>query len=411
VIAVGDDDQNIYEFRGASSRYLEQFVTEQKAKKVELTENYRSRANLVEFTNRFAEKITHRLKETPIIAHTGETGLLKLIKYSCSNLIEPVVKDIISTGIKGTACVLTHTNAEALQIEGLLLNNGFPAKLIQTNDGFSLYNLMEVRYFIEQLNFTEDKYVISDNNWKTAKRKLWDKFKESNKIDICINLIRDFELSNPKMKYQSDFEVFVKESGFEDFVNAKGETIFVSTIHKAKGKEFDNVFIMLNGFNPDNDAKKRELYVAMTRAKQNLVIHLNGNYLDDISCQNMERISDDIQYKPSNLLVMHLSHKDIWLDYFISKQDIISNLKCGDRLMVNNSGCFDKNRNCIVKFSKSYREKIIEYENKGYKMSESKINYMIYWRKEELEDEILIILPELKFRKHDVLLCNSENPP
>lgn len=401
VIAVGDDDQNIYEFRGASSKYLEQFIAEQNAKKVELIENYRSKANLVEFTNQFVEKITHRLKETPIIAHTGETGMLKLIKYSGSNLIEPVVKDIISTGIKGTTCVLTHTNSEALQIEGLLLNNGLPAKLIQTNDGFSLHNLMEVRYFIEQLNFTEDKYVINDNNWKTAKRKLWDKFKESTKIDICINLIKDFELSNPKTKYQSDFEVFVKESKFEDFVNAKGEIIFVSTIHKAKGKEFDNVFIMLNGYNPDNDEKKRQLYVAMTRAKQNLVIHLNGNYLDDISCQNMERISDNFQYKPSNLLVMHLSHKDIWLDYFISKQDIITSLKCGDRLMVNNNGCSDENGNCIAKFSKSYKEKIIEYENKGYKLSESKINYIVYWQKEELDDEILIILPELKFRKHD----------
>ena len=36
VIAVGDDDQNIYEFRGASSKYLEQFMTDTKAAKHEL---------------------------------------------------------------------------------------------------------------------------------------------------------------------------------------------------------------------------------------------------------------------------------------------------------------------------------------------------------------------------------------
>ena len=400
VIAVGDDDQNIYEFRGARSQYLEQFITEQKAKKVELIENYRSKANLIEFTNQFVEKITHRLKETPIIAHTSETGLLKLIKYSSSNLIEPVVNSILSSGIKGTTCVLAYTNSEALQIEGLLLNNGLPAKLIQTNDGFSLYNLVEVRYFIEKLNFSEDKYVISDNNWKTAKRNLWDKYKESTKIDICINLIKDFELSNPEKKYQSDFEVFVKESKFEDFVNATGETIFVSTIHKAKGKEFDNVFLMLNGYNPDNDEKKRQLYVAMTRAKQNLTIHLNGSYLNDISCQNIERINDDFQYQPSNLLVMHLSHKDVNLGYFEYKQRIISKLKCGYELIANNEGCSDKNGHCVVKFSKSYKEKIIEFENKGFMVSESKINYIVYWQKEELEDEILIVLPELKFIKN-----------
>jgi ATP-dependent DNA helicase RecQ len=399
VIAVGDDDQNIYEFRGASSKYLEQFISEQKAKKVELIENYRSKANLIEFTNQFVEKITHRLKETPIVAHTSETGLLKLIKYSCSNLIEPVVNSILSYDIKGTTCVLTHTNHEALQIEGLLLNNGLPAKLIQTNDGFSLFNLLEVRYFIKQLNFTEDKFIISDICWKTAKRKLWDKYKESTKIDICINLIKDFELSNPKKKYKTDFEVFVKESKFEDFVNATGETIFVSTIHKAKGKEFDSVFLMLNGYNPANDEKKRQLYVAMTRAKNNLIIHLNGNYLNDISCQNIERISDDFQYNPSNLLVIHLSHKDIWLDYFISKQDIITNLKCGDELMANKDGCYDNTGNSIIKFSNSFKEKIIEFSKTGYNLSESKINYIVYWQKEELEGEILIILPELKFRK------------
>lgn len=401
VIAVGDDDQNIYEFRGASSQYLEQFITEQKAKKVELIENYRSKANLVEFTNQFVEKITHRLKVTPIIAHTSETGLLKIIKYSSSNLIEPVVKSILSSDLKGTTCVLTQTNAEALQIEGLLLNNGLPAKLIQSNDGFSLYNLVEIRYFIEQLKFSEIKFVISDNNWKTAKRNLWQKYKESTKIDICINLIKDFELSNPRKKYQSDFEVFVKESKFEDFVITNGETIFVSTIHKAKGKEFDNIFLMLNGDNPDDDKKKRLLYVAMTRAKQNLIIHLNGNYLDDISCQKIVRISDDFQYRPSNSLVMHLSHKDIWLDYFISKQDIITNFKCGDELIVNSNGCSDKNGNCVVKFSNSYKKKIIEFETKGYKLSAAKINYIVYWRKEDLEDEILIILPELKFRKSE----------
>ncbi|MCT4646998.1 MAG: RecQ family ATP-dependent DNA helicase [Carboxylicivirga sp.] len=402
VIAVGDDDQNIYEFRGASSQYLEQFISEQKAKKVELIENYRSKANLVEFTNQFANKITRRLKETPIVPHTNETGQVKIIKYSTSNLIEPVVRNILSSDLIGTTCVLTHTNSEALQITGLLIYGGLQAKLIQTNEGFSLYNLVEVRYFIEQLNFAEEKYTITEENWKAAKRKLWNNYKESTKIDVCINLIKDFELSNPKKKYKSDFEVFVRESKLEDFVSTNGETIFVSTIHKAKGKEFDNVFLMLNGFNPDSDAKKRDLYVAMTRAKQNLTIHLNGNYLDDIACQNLERINNNSQYEPSNLLVIQLSHKDIWLDYFIRHQKLITKLQSGDTLLVNNDGCFDENGNCILKFSNRYKEIISNYQNKGYKLKESVINYIVYWKKEELEDEIKIVLPELKFIKSDV---------
>ncbi|MDP3058376.1 MAG: UvrD-helicase domain-containing protein, partial [bacterium] len=41
VIAVGDDDQNIFEFRGSSAKYMSQFIEDQLAKKYELLENYR----------------------------------------------------------------------------------------------------------------------------------------------------------------------------------------------------------------------------------------------------------------------------------------------------------------------------------------------------------------------------------
>ena len=72
VIAVGDDDQNIYEFRGASSKYFEQFIRIDdgavKYEPYELVENYRSKKNLVEFSNQFVKRISHRLKQSPIIA-------------------------------------------------------------------------------------------------------------------------------------------------------------------------------------------------------------------------------------------------------------------------------------------------------------------------------------------------------
>ncbi len=399
VIAVGDDDQNIYEFRGASSKHLEQFIIEHQAKKYELNDNYRSKSNLVEFTNQFVKKISHRLKEIPIVAHQKDNGKVRIIKYSSSNLVDPTVKDVLSTDLSGTTCVLTQTNDEALHVTGLLRMGGLPSKLIQTNDGFSLYNLAEVRYFIEGLNFSEDTYVISDETWNAAKRKLWNKFKESTKIDICINLIKEFELSNPKKKYQSDFKVFIRESKLEDFISTDGETIFVSTIHKAKGKEFDNVFIMLDGFNPETDEKKRQLYVAMTRAKSNLSIHLNGHYLDAISCEGLERNSDNRTYTDCNQMAWQLTHKDIWLDYFISKQSLLNNLKSGDKLSVNDEGCVDENGSFIVKFSNRLKDRIAEFRSKEYKLIEAEINYIVFWQREDTEKEVKIILPELKFKK------------
>lgn len=399
VIAVGDDDQNIYEFRGASSKHLEQFIIEQHAKKHELNINFRSKANLVEFTNQFVKTLGHRLKEIPIVAHQNEQGLIKIIRHSGSCLVHPTVKEVLSADLSGTTCVLTQTNQEALQVTGLLINGGLPARLIQTNEGFSLNNLLEIRYFIEQLNFSDDTFIMSDTTWNEAKRKLWNQYRGSTKMDICINLIKGFELSNPKKKYRSDFEVYIKESKLEDFISTNGETVYVSTMHKAKGKEFDNVHIMLDGFLPETDEKKRLLYVALTRAKSNLSVHLNGAYLDGIYSPGIQRVIDNSTYEASNLLVLHLTHKDIWLDHFITRQHLLTNLKSGDKLLVNNEGCYHEDRNCVVRFSNSFKEQLAVFNARGYQLTNAEINYIVFWQKEGTQLEVKIILPELKLQK------------
>src|SRR5690606_17415226 len=176
VIAVGDDDQNIYEFRGASSRHLEQFIRDNHAVKHELVENYRSKNNLVEFSNQFVKRISYRLKQTPIMATQSDHGQIKIVRYHSANIITPFVHATLSTDLSGTTCVLTKTNEEALQITGLLLKNKVQAKLIQSNDGFNLYHLDEVRYFLDALNLSEDLFTISDEVWLHAKRKTAAKF-------------------------------------------------------------------------------------------------------------------------------------------------------------------------------------------------------------------------------------------
>jgi len=399
VIAVGDDDQNIYEFRGASAKYLEQFIQVNKATKHELVENYRSKSNLVEFTNQFVKNIRYRLKNTPILAKQTNNGKIKLVRYQSSNLITPLVHDILTTGLTGTACVLTKTNEEALQITGLLLKNEMQAKLIQTNDGFNLYNLLEVRFFLSQLNLADDVFIISDDVWENAKRELINKFRNSTKLDVCKNIIRDFEATNPKKKYKSDLEVFIRESKLEDFFNENGETIFVSTIHKAKGKEFDHVFLMLENFNPATDEAKRQLYVAMTRAKQHLTIHLNSNFLDNLSAENLERVEDSEIYLPPNELAMHLTYKDVWLDYFINRQYLIAQLNCGDALTVNGAECLNSSGQSVLRFSQSFVTQIEAMKARNYELKSAKVNFIVYWIKEGTEKEVKIILPELYFER------------
>ncbi len=399
VIAVGDDDQNIYEFRGASSKHLEQFILKNKAIKHELVENYRSKSNLVNFSNQFVKRISCRLKQTPIIARQNDNGKIKIVHYQSGNLINPLVQDILKTELLGTTCILTKTNEEALQITGLLIKNNLKATLIQSNDGFSLYNLNEVRYFLSQLNLSQDVYIITDDIWLNAKREVVNKYRHSTKLEILGNIIKDFEASNPKKKYKSDLEVFIRESKLEDFFNENGETIFVSTIHKAKGKEFENVFMMLENYNSSTEESKRLLYVAMTRAKTNLTIHLNSNFLDDLKVDNLQRIDNQDIHLPPNELAMHLSFKDVWLDYFISRQNFISELKSGDALSINGEICMDTKGNSVLKFSKHFLGQIENMKAKNYELKSAKVNFVIYWKKEETEQEIKIVLPELYFER------------
>jgi len=400
VIAVGDDDQNIYEWRGADSKYLLSFITERQATKYELITNYRSKSNLVSFTNQFLKTIDKRIKEIPIVANQPDNGKIRIIHYNNGNLITPLIKNILSTGLSGTTCVLTHKNEEAFHVAGLLTKNGLHAKLIQSNDSFSLYNLEEVRFFLNELELNEGVYIISDDVWGNAKRKLIERYKFSSNFDICNKLIKDFEATNTKRKYKSDFEVFIRESLLEDFISTNGETIFVSTIHKAKGKEFDNVILLLENFDARTDERKRQLYVAMTRAKQNLTIHLNGNYLDQLKTEGLERIENNETFQPPNDLVLHLSHRDLYLGYFEYVQHRINGLTSGDSITICDEGCQNNKGELVLKFSRSFLEKLSEIKQSGFQLKEAKVNFIVHWTNDDMKIEVKIVLPELHFEKN-----------
>ncbi|HMU46839.1 MAG TPA: RecQ family ATP-dependent DNA helicase [Chitinophagaceae bacterium] len=403
VIAVGDDDQNIYEkLRKSDSKYMVSFITDKKATKYELIKNYRSKSNLVSFTNQFVKTIDGRLKEIPIEANQTDNGKIRIVRYKNRNIITPLIDEILSTGLSGTTCVLTHKNEEAFQVAGLLTKNGLQAKLIQTNDSFSLYNLAEVRFFLNELQLDDEMFTISDEIWGKAKRKTIDRFKASSKFEICNSLIKDFEATNTKQKYKSDFEVFIRESKLEDFISESGETIFVSTIHKAKGKEFDNVYLLLENFDVSESEKKRQLYVAMTRAKQKLIIHLDGAYLDKFQTEDLERVENNNQYPPPSGLALHLSHKDLNLGYFEYIQRRVDTLTSGDKLQISDEGCKNEKGELVLKFSKRFLDKLAEIKKNGFQLREASVNYIVYWKDDEKNIEVKIVLPELSFLANSI---------
>lgn len=399
VIAVGDDDQNIYEFRGSDSKYFEQFIRFENSVKYELIDNFRSKNNLVEFSNQFVKQISKRFKQTPIFAIQNDNGRLKIIRYQYKNLMVPLVQSLCRTELSGSTCVMTRTNQEALQITGLLLQNNMPAKLIQSNEGLSLYNLAEVRFFFDALDLRDDVHTISDEKWVNAKRSIYNTYRRSQNLELFITMIKTFESTLIKNRYKSDLEVFVRESNLEDFYQQSGDTIFVSTMHKTKGKEFDNVFLMLENFNLTSDASKRLVYVAMTRAKKNLYIHLNEDYFDNLRVSPMEYLFDKNRHEPAFTLSMNLTHRDVWLSYFYNNQAHVSNLMSGDKLFVDDSECVDKSGNSIVKFSQSFVKIVEHYRKYNYIIKSAKVNFVVYWKNEDSDTEVQIVLPEILFER------------
>lgn len=281
----------------------------------------------------------------------------------------------------------------------MLLKNGIKAKLIQSNDGFNLKCLDEIRFFTNQLKTDAQVPVISDQLWENAKRLATAKFKTTDNWMMLENLIRDFELTNTKIKYKSDFEVFIRESKLEDFYSHHGETIFVSTIHKAKGKEFDNVFLMLEYYSAPDDDLMRQLYVAITRAKQNLTIHSNTGYFDNIHTTNINLVGSADTNPPPEQLAMHTTHKDVDLGYFHRTQKDVNVLKAGDDLITDGDELLDLNKRPILKFSRLFKQHLQDVENRGYKLVTAKVNFIIYWQQENTQQEIKIVLPRLYFNK------------
>ena len=367
VIAVGDDDQNIYEFRGSNSGYFKALVEHYGATKYEMVENYRSKTNIIALANAFAESITDRMKFDPIRAVTDESGIVRITHHVCADMEEAVVNELLETYETGKTCVLTNTNDEAMRILGLLIKHGKRARLIQSLDGFRLYDLLEVRAFLKAIDGQLCSPIISNEIWDNAKKELLGNYNNSVCIDNMKRLISDFETTH-SVKYRSDLEEFLNESKFEDFYDERDhEIIYVSTIHKSKGREFDNVYMMLKDSEGKNNAERRALYVGMTRTKSNLYIHTNTSLFNKYSIPGVEHIIDESIYEEPSEIMLQTTHRDVVLDFFKSRKEVVSSLCSGKPLKVADGYLTveQNGRNMrVAKFSKAFTETLERLKTK-----------------------------------------------
>jgi len=399
VMLVGDDDQTIYGFKGADAAYMQNLITEKAAVKYELTENYRSKDNIVSLANQWAATISKRLKTESCFASQQQQGLIHITQYTHGNIIVPLAGSIRHAALSGSTCVLTQTNEEAMLLSGLLSQQGVQAKLIQSNEGFNLGNLYELRYFSDIVYDNVDSPLITDEDWSNAKRRLNAHIHTSARKELANAIIKTFEEANTAKKYKSDWKAFLSESKVEDFVNIDSEIVYVSTIHKAKGKEFDNVYLLLNNFVPDTDEHKRQFYVAITRARYSLSIHYNGDYLQPFYVDGLVLHEDRTQYPEPQQIVVYLTLKDVQLWYFERVQHHINNLFSGASLQLLEDGLADAQGAQILKYAQEFKKALKKYAGKGFRIAAAKINFVVYWKDEVNQKESKVILPRLLLRR------------
>ena len=393
VIAVGDDDQNIYEFRGSSSAYMQQLAMANGTAFVEMTENYRSQRHIVDFANAFAETIGNRMKRTAIVSKSELDGWVELTRHRSKEMYLPLVEQLQRNLQKGSTCVLTQTNEEALIIVALLRRHGIGSKLVQSLEGFKFWNLAEMRFFLKQLEKHIMSTTIPEEIWEQAKETTFKNYASSECLAYIRQCINKFEKTH-KTKYFTDFKEFVWESSVEDFCDFSGGEVIVSTIHKAKGKEFEDVYLLVKDNGIYNDELKRRYYVGMTRAKKRLFIHTNAHYFDRLPVDKLSH--DDQMYAMPDEIVLQMSHKDVYLGFFKRLKNEVLALRSGDELSYNDGAlCNPKTNKIVGKLSTKMKDEIAAWKAKGYVAHAAKVHFIVAWRpkdapKEETETAVLL---------------------
>lgn len=400
VIAVGDDDQNIYEFRGSDSNYMRQLLADDKSTFVEMTENYRSTQHVVAFANAFVKGIHNRMKQTPILSMSKDEGTVVVTHHASHIMFQRVVSDLLRQRNSGTISVLTHTNEEAVILVALLRKHGLRSKLIQSMDGFRFWNMAEVRLFLKYIERDTHTPIVTDEVWNEAKRKTFQAYATSSSLPYLKRCIELFEKIN-KAKYLTDFKELVFESTTEDFCDTSDADVVVSTIHKSKGCEFDDVYMLVSQPQHVTDSEMRSYYVGMTRARKRLFIYTNSTLFDRLPA-DIHQV-DQTPYVFPDEVMLQLSHKDVNLGFFKSRKKEILSLRSGEKLcFVNNLLYVPNNQQPVAQLSQKMQAELAQWALKGYLVSSATIRFVVAWKPKDApkdEKEYAVLLLDLELKK------------
>lgn len=213
---VGDDDQSIYAFRGATIRNILDFEKDYpEAKVIKLEQNYRSTKKILEASHNVISKNRNR-KDKKLWTENIDGDNIVIYKALDEvneglwivEKIEELQKQNVSLE---NIAILYRTNAQSRSLEEAFVNSGVPYRIV---GGIQFYERMEVKDVIAYLRII---YNPKDNTSlqriiNVPKRGVGDKT-----IDVLEEIARSKSLSI--LEYILQFPEEIKSSGVRDFGN------------------------------------------------------------------------------------------------------------------------------------------------------------------------------------------------
>lgn len=269
-IAVGDKYQAIYGFAGAYDESFDLFLSK-KGNTIELPLdiNYRCASDIVKHSNENTYDI--------MTAFKTNRGLVKSFAYDNDEDNDTTIKELLEVckminQTKETGGIICRNLKPLVVLYFYLIKNHINC-YIKGDDITEL-----VKNYLSKYNFGTIEELLDglDNDYNEYLKKLPDDEKlKAGKMKEDIDIIKIF-INNLKIGYNE--KVSVLQERIKDIINIRKEAIVMSSIHKAKGLEYNNVIFLNSNLIPSKYAvTPRQIkqennlrYVAITRAKERL---------------------------------------------------------------------------------------------------------------------------------------------